>query len=191
MRAPAHYSFTFNSRFSYELKHKVCISKTACGIFHFRFRFVFINVYIFVQQKAWILWLSNVIIPFKAKGIEKPHTVLLPDLWFSSYNYWHGDEFLKLRKLKFWERQFFWGSEFSSYEIELENRVTQDDVTLRLINSKSFIEILLSSTSSTSWDIILNFELLTRRSNFYFSTCELLTRSWKIKSFTVSYYLED
>ena len=32
-------------------------------------------------------------------------------------------------------------SEFSSYEIELRNRVTQNDVT----NSKMFIEILLSS----------------------------------------------
>ena len=50
-------SFTFNLRFLYELKHKVCLSKTVCGIFHFRFRFVFIKVYIFVQQNAWILWL--------------------------------------------------------------------------------------------------------------------------------------
>ena len=37
------------------------------------------------------------------------------------------------------------GSEFSSYEIELRNRVTQNDVTLRVANSKIFIEILLSS----------------------------------------------
>ena len=29
-----------------------------------------------------------------------------------------------------------WGSEFSSYEIELRNRVTQNDVTLRVTNSK-------------------------------------------------------
>ena len=46
-------SFTFSLRFLYELKHKVCLSKTACGIFHFRFRFVFIKVYIFVQQNTW------------------------------------------------------------------------------------------------------------------------------------------
>ena len=38
-----------------------------------------------------------------------------------------------------------WGSEFLSYEIELRNRVTQNDVTLRVTNSEIFIEILLSS----------------------------------------------
>ena len=54
-RAPTHHSFTFNLRFLYELKHKVRLSKTVCGIFHFRFRFVFIKVYIFVQQNAWTL----------------------------------------------------------------------------------------------------------------------------------------
>ena len=41
--APTHHSFTFNGRFLYELKHKVRLSKTVCGILHFRFRFVFIN----------------------------------------------------------------------------------------------------------------------------------------------------
>ena len=51
-RAPTHHSFTFNLRFLYELKHKVRLSKTVCGIFHFRFRFVFIKDYIFVQQNA-------------------------------------------------------------------------------------------------------------------------------------------
>ena len=55
--APTHHSFTFNLRFLYELKHKVRLSKTVCGIFHFWFRFVFIKVYIFVQQNAWTLWL--------------------------------------------------------------------------------------------------------------------------------------
>ena len=55
LRAPTHHRFTFNSRFPYKLKHKIFISKTACGIFHFWFRFVFIKVYIFVQQNAWIL----------------------------------------------------------------------------------------------------------------------------------------
>ena len=38
-----------------------------------------------------------------------------------------------------------WGSEFSSYQIELRNRVTQNDVTLPVTNSKMFIEILFSS----------------------------------------------
>ena len=36
-------------------------------------------------------------------------------------------------------------SEFSSYEIEFRNQVKQNDVTLRVNNSKMFIEILLSS----------------------------------------------
>ena len=51
-RAPAHHSFTLKLRFLYQLKYKVRLSKTACGIFHFRFRFVFIKVYVFVQQSA-------------------------------------------------------------------------------------------------------------------------------------------
>ena len=54
-RAPTHHSFTFNLRFLYELKHKVRLSKTVCGNFHFRVRFAFIKVYIFVQQNAWAL----------------------------------------------------------------------------------------------------------------------------------------
>ena len=57
LRAPNHHSFTFNSRFLYKLKHKVCLSKTVCGIFHFRFGFVFIKVYIFAQQIPWTLWI--------------------------------------------------------------------------------------------------------------------------------------
>ena len=36
-------------------------------------------------------------------------------------------------------------SEFSSDKIELKNRVTQNDITFRLTNLKSFTEILLSS----------------------------------------------
>ena len=52
-QAPTHHSFTFNLRFLYELKRKICHSKTVCGIFHFRFRFVFIIVYISVQKNAW------------------------------------------------------------------------------------------------------------------------------------------
>ena len=54
-RAPTHHSFTFNSHFLYELKHKIHLSETACGIFHFRFRLVFIKIYNFVQQNAWAL----------------------------------------------------------------------------------------------------------------------------------------
>ena len=84
--APIHYSFTFNLRFLYELKHKVCLSETLCGFFHFRISFVFIKVYIFVQKNSWTLWLKNVTIPFKIKIMKKPHMFLLSDLWFLSYN---------------------------------------------------------------------------------------------------------
>ena len=44
-RAPTRYSFTFNLRFIYELKHKVRLFKTMCGIFHFRFRFVILFLF--------------------------------------------------------------------------------------------------------------------------------------------------
>ena len=56
-RAPTHHSFTFNFLFLYELKHKVRLSKTVCGVFHFRFGFflIFVQVYFFVQQIAWTL----------------------------------------------------------------------------------------------------------------------------------------
>ena len=83
LRAPAHHSFTFNLRFLYELKHKVRLSKTVWGSFHFRFLFVFIKVFIFVQIMDG---LQNVRIPFKIKITEKAHTALLPDLWFLSCN---------------------------------------------------------------------------------------------------------
>ena len=51
-RALTHPSFTFPLSYFYELKYKVCLSKTVCGIFHFQFRFVFIKVYNFAQQNA-------------------------------------------------------------------------------------------------------------------------------------------
>ena len=37
--APTHHSFTFNFQLLYELKHKVHLSKTACGIFLFSIPF--------------------------------------------------------------------------------------------------------------------------------------------------------
>ena len=93
-----------------------------------------------------------------------------------------------------------WGSEFSNYEIELRNRVTQNDIKLRVPNSNIFTEILLSSyskvyllffyfrvTNSNLRNNKFHFQLLTRRLNFYFFNLELLTRSWKIKIYTSSY----
>ena len=35
-RAPTHHSFTFNSRFLYEMKHMVHLSKSVWEFFHFR-----------------------------------------------------------------------------------------------------------------------------------------------------------
>ena len=58
-RALTHRSFTFNSRFLNELKHKVRPSNDLCGIFRFRFHFVFIKAYIFVRQKARTLTLKR------------------------------------------------------------------------------------------------------------------------------------
>ena len=44
-RVPAHQSFAFDLRFLYDMKHKVRLSKTVCGIFHFQSRFVFMSLY--------------------------------------------------------------------------------------------------------------------------------------------------
>ena len=46
-RAPTYHSFTFSLPFLYELKHKVHLSKTACGIFildsiSFLLKFIFL-----------------------------------------------------------------------------------------------------------------------------------------------------
>ena len=46
-QAPTQHGFTFNSQFSYKLKHMVHLSKTVYEIFHFRFRLIFIKLYIF------------------------------------------------------------------------------------------------------------------------------------------------
>ena len=35
LRAPTNHSFSFNLEFLYEVKHKVCLSKTVCGTFNF------------------------------------------------------------------------------------------------------------------------------------------------------------
>ena len=52
---PTQHSIIFNLRLLYDLKHKVRLSKTVCGVFDFPFCFIFIKVYTFVQQNAWIL----------------------------------------------------------------------------------------------------------------------------------------
>ena len=50
-RALIHHTFTFNSRFLYELTHKDHLSKPMCEIFNFRFRLVFIKIFIFFNKK--------------------------------------------------------------------------------------------------------------------------------------------
>ena len=51
----------------------------------------------------------------------------------------------KCAVLKYEMYRFQRGSEFSSYEIELRNPVTQNDVTLRVTNSNILIQVLLSN----------------------------------------------
>ena len=77
------------------------------------------------------------------------------------------------------------GSEFSIYKFELWNRVTQNDVTLRVTNSRLknenfYFELLARSRKNK----MFYFELLTRWLIFYFFTLELLTQTWK----TLNYY---
>ena len=55
-QAPIHHNFTFNLCFLYELKNKVRLSKTMCGIFHCWFRFVLINKCIFLFDKIYRLF---------------------------------------------------------------------------------------------------------------------------------------
>ena len=83
--APTHHNFTLSSPFLYELKDKVHLSQTVCRIFHFRFRLAFIKVY-FCSTKSMDSLTSNLITSTQLKIIEKPHTVFLPDLWFSICN---------------------------------------------------------------------------------------------------------
>ena len=96
-------------------------------------------------------------------------------------------------------QQLVWGSEFLSCEIELRNRVTQNDVTLWVTNSKFLKEI-----SSYQLDFIKNWIKLRVTDSkvsllfFYFRVTnsqlknkklpfELLTQSLKINSYTSSY----
>ena len=51
LRAPAHNNLTFNFQFSYELKHKVCLCKTVCGISVFDSIYFFLK-FIFFSSKC-------------------------------------------------------------------------------------------------------------------------------------------
>ena len=58
-RAPTHHSFTFNSRFLYELKHMVRLSGMCVGFYHFN-SVLFLLKFIFLFNKTHGL-------------LEKPH----------------------------------------------------------------------------------------------------------------------
>ena len=73
-------------RNSYMIWSTWFISLKLCGVFYFRFCLAFVKLYISVQQNAWILWLKSIIIPFKIEIIGESHIMLLPDLWFLSWN---------------------------------------------------------------------------------------------------------
>ena len=116
-RAPYHHGFAFDWQFLHELKCKVPLYKTVIGIFHFRFLFVFIKViFLFNKMHGLCDFKTWKRIPFKIKIIEKPHIILLPDLWFLSCNKkfqnsmifawvgapqnWPGDKFFELSLLQ-------------------------------------------------------------------------------------------
>ena len=78
--APTHHSFTFNSEFLHEFKHKVRLSKTVYGIFHFRFRLV-LSKFVFLFNKTTDSLTLKRYNPFQIKNNRKAtRTVLLPDL---------------------------------------------------------------------------------------------------------------
>ena len=54
-RALTRHSSTFNLRFLHELTHKVCLSKTAYGIFQLRFR-LFLLKFMFLFNKLYELF---------------------------------------------------------------------------------------------------------------------------------------
>ena len=59
---------------------------------------------------------------------------------------------------------------------------------LNLLTRKFLQKLFSRVTNSTLWNTKFHFKLLTRILNFHLST--LLTRCWKIKSFTSSYWFE-
>ena len=70
-----------------------------------------------------------------------------------------------------------------SYETELRKTTSYFGSLTRKCFQKFFFRV----TNSTLYNVKLNFELLTRSINFYFFTFELITRSAKIKNYTLCY----
>ena len=99
-----HQSFTFDLQLLYELKNMIHVSKTMYGLFNFQFRLIFIQVYIFVQQKAWILKRHN----FFQNYINRKATHSFSRLKIQWYlldselpKNSPGDEIFKFRKSKY------------------------------------------------------------------------------------------
>ena len=89
--------------------------------------------------------------------------------------------FLLKRVLWGWGVWFFYGLRWvallSTNETKLRKMTSHFDSLTRKFLEKFFFWV----TNSASQNIKLNFELLTQRFNFYFSTFELLIRNWKKK----------
>ena len=117
-RAPTHHSFTFNSRFSYELKHNAHLSKK-----------VSVGFFIF-NSLSFLLWLSINSLTLKRHSSfqnynnnKAMHSFAPRPLWFLScdkkfeisiISAWVGAtekltwrRIFRLRKSKLWVRQFF------------------------------------------------------------------------------------
>ena len=110
------HSFTFNSRF-YMSWSKRLVSLKLCVGFSIFDSVSFLLKFLVLFHRMQGLFDFKTSIPFKFKIMEKPHTVLLSDLWLLSSNkkfndiFWvrasknrPGDRFFKPRKQKFWER---------------------------------------------------------------------------------------
>ena len=76
-------SFTFNSWFLHELKHKIRLLKVYVGVGFSIFDSVSLifELTLLFNKSTDSLTLKR-LIPFKIKVIEKPHTIFLQDLWF-------------------------------------------------------------------------------------------------------------
>ena len=73
LQAPTHHRLTFDSRSLSDLKHKLCLSKSGCEIFHFWFCLLGYLLG-FIMGSSFCF--PNVKIPFKIKTIEKSHSLL-------------------------------------------------------------------------------------------------------------------
>ena len=86
------HSFTFNLRFLYELKHKVCLSKRVCEIFHFRFRFVLLKFLFLFNKMQTILkvhWCRFENLPLSSSSYENDMLKILHENIFYSLRYAH------------------------------------------------------------------------------------------------------